>query len=208
METRALKSEEVRKARLDQRFAPHVAPLNQWAEAQSVGGRWLPYFDPADGGAEARVLLLLESPGPVVSRTRFVSMDNPDGTAENMRCLIHLSGLRRADVALWNAVPWQMSEGGVVTPRPAQYAEAAPLTRQVLEQMPQLGVVVLVGRHAQQAWSLVGSSLPTLACPHPSPQNFVSRRGSAVSALEMLVQARQLSRGPAPAEGATPLLQE
>ncbi|WP_194165304.1 uracil-DNA glycosylase [Deinococcus terrestris] len=162
--------------------------MNRWAgERSSRTGQWLPFFDPADGGVGARVLLLLESPGPVVSRTRFVSVDNPDGTAENMRCLLHLSGLRRSDVVLWNAVPWQMSEGGVVTPRPAQYAEAAPLTREVLALLPQLQAVVLVGKHAQQAWLAVQSPLPAFSCPHPSPQNFNSRREEAAKALTALV---------------------
>ncbi|GAA5533812.1 hypothetical protein Dalu01_02220 [Deinococcus aluminii] len=174
-------------------FASHVAPLNRWVEMERAeSGRWIPYFDPADGGMAAQVLLLLESPGPVVSRTRFVSMDNPDGTAENLRCLLHLSGLRRRDVLMWNAVPWQMSEGGVVTPRPAQYAEAAPLTRQLLSRLPRLQTVVLVGRHAERAWPLVGSPLSTLACPHPSPQNFVSRREAAAQALGTLVEARRM----------------
>ena len=145
----------------------------------------------------ARVLLLLESPGPVVSRTRFVSVDNPDGTAENLRCLLHLSGLRRSDVVVWNAVPWQMSEGGVVTPRPAQYAEAAPLTRHVLSLLPELRAVVLVGRHAQAAWGHVDSALPTFACPHPSPQNFHTRREEAGTALLALLDARRAARSPA-----------
>lgn len=193
MQTRSLGVHEVQQARLAQAFDPHVAPLNRWAEEQrSASGHWLPFFDPLDGGVLARVLLLLESPGPVVSRTRFVSMDNPDGTAENLRCLLHLSGLRRREVAMWNVVPWQMSENGVVTPRPGQYAEAASLTRHLLSLLADLRVVVLVGRHAERAWPLVGSSLPTLACPHPSPQNFVSRRDSAVLALGTLVEARKM----------------
>lgn len=188
METRTLKSEEVGRDRLDRAFQAHVESLNQWTQQiQRESGHRLPYFDPADGGVEARVLLLLESPGPVVSRTQFVSVDNPDGTAENMRCLLHLSGLRRSDVVLWNAVPWQMSENGVVTPRPAQYAEAAPLTREVLALLPRLQAVVLVGKHAQQAWLSVGSSLPAFPCPHPSPQNFNSRREEAAKALTALV---------------------
>ncbi|MCP2015268.1 hypothetical protein L1280_002429 [Deinococcus sp. HSC-46F16] len=207
METRTLRSEEVRQAKLGQIFAAPVGPLNQWAEqVQRESGRWLPYFDPADGGVAARVLLLLESPGPVVSRTRFVSVDNPDGTAENLRCLLHLSGLRRSDVVVWNAVPWQMSEGGVVTPRPAQYAEAAPLTRHLLTLLPELRVVVLVGRHAERTWPLVGSALPALTCPHPSPQNFVSRRASAVRALGTLVAAYGLISETR--RGATPLPEE
>lgn len=195
MQTRSLGLQNVQQARLTRAFDPHVAPLNRWAEGLRSPERWVPSFDPADGGTGARVLLLLESPGPVVSRTRFVSVDNPDGTAENLRCLLHLSGLRRLDVAVWNAVPWQMSENGVVTPRSGQYVEAAPLTRQVLALLPDLAVVVLVGRHAERAWPLVGSALPTLACPHPSPQNFVSRRDSAVRALGTLVEARRLISG-------------
>ncbi|MEF2279935.1 uracil-DNA glycosylase [Deinococcus sp. YIM 134068] len=195
MQTRSLGLPDVRGARAAQRLAPHVAPLNLWVEAQAAAsGRWFPALDPHDGGVGARVLLLLESPGPVVSRTGFVSMDNPDGTAENLRCLLHLSGLRRGDVAVWNAVPWQMSENGVVTPRPAQYAEAAPLTRHLLSLMPELRAVVLVGRHAQAAWPEVGSGLPTLACPHPSPQNFNARWRSAGVALGALVSARELLR--------------
>lgn len=196
MQTRSLALPEVQRARLERSFEPHVAPLNRWAEeVHAASGRWLPFFDPADGGAQARVLLLLETPGPAVSRTRFVSMDNPDGTAENLRCLLHLSGLRRQEVAMWNAVPWQMSEGGVVTPRPQQHAESVPLTRHLLARLPDLRVVVLIGRHAGKVWPLVGSPLPTLACPHPSPQNFNSRREAAALALSTLVDARRFISG-------------
>ncbi|WP_180970066.1 uracil-DNA glycosylase [Deinococcus planocerae] len=193
MQTRSLEVPALRQARLERSFEPHVSPLNRWAEqVQAKSGRWVPFFDPEDGGVSARVLLLLETPGPAVSRTHFVSVDNPDGTAENLRCLLHLSGLRRRDVAVWNAVPWQMSAGVVVTPRPGQYADAVSLTRQVLGLLPDLRVVVLVGRHAGKVWPLIGSPLPTLACPHPSPQNVNSRRESAALALGTLVQAYKL----------------
>lgn len=163
-----------------------------WAKQVRAGsGRWLPFFSAADGGVLARVLLLPETPGPAVSRTEFVSMSNPDGTAENLRCLLHLSGLRRQDVAMWNAVPWQMSEGGAVTFQPKHNTEAVPLTRQLLALLPDLKVV-LVGRHAERAWPLIGSPLPTLACPHPSPQNVDSRQKAARLALDTLARACQI----------------
>ncbi|BDP43241.1 hypothetical protein DAETH_32100 [Deinococcus aetherius] len=207
MQTRSLELPEVRQARLERSFELHVAPLNRWAEqVQAESGRWLPFFDPVDGGVLARVLLLLETPGPAVSRTRFVSMDNPDGTAENLRCLLHLSGLRRREAAMWNVVPWQMSENGVVTPWPGQYAEAVPLTQYLLGLLPDLQVVVLVGRHAEKVWPLVGSPLPALVCPHPSPQNVNPRREAATLALGTLVEAHRTVSGTR--KGAIPASEE
>ena len=47
-------------------------------------GKAVPDVDPLDGGVNARLLILLETPGPRVLGTGFVSRDNPDGTAANM----------------------------------------------------------------------------------------------------------------------------
>ena len=56
----------------------HVAQLECWREGLLADGRPVPHFDPADGGVDARLLLLLETPGPGPERTRFVSRDNQD----------------------------------------------------------------------------------------------------------------------------------
>ena len=201
MQTRLLGHPEERERRRLQLTAPHAAPLADWVSGLRTPGRWVPDLDPADGGQAARALLLLESPGPAASVSGFVSVDNPGGTSENLLCLLHLAGLRRRDLAVWNAVPWQMSAGGVVAPRPAQYAEAAPLTRELLALLPGLRVVVLVGRHAAAAWPQVDSALPTLACPHPSPQNFRARPETALRALEVLGEVRRRLRGAPETEG-------
>lgn len=53
-----------RRARLGD---PHVAPLNNWVEslrARLGPSSIVPWFDPADGGVDARILWLLEAPGP------------------------------------------------------------------------------------------------------------------------------------------------
>ncbi len=89
-EARTLGTAAVQEARQERAYKSHVAPLNAWAASLAIGGggREVPLFDPDDGGIGARVLLLLESPGPAVSTSKFISMDNPDGTAENILGLV------------------------------------------------------------------------------------------------------------------------
>jgi hypothetical protein len=65
----------------------------------------VPGFDPADGGADARLLLLLETPGPGGDGPRLVSRDNPTGTARNLTRFLADAGIARVDTLLWNAVP-------------------------------------------------------------------------------------------------------
>ncbi|WP_412027419.1 uracil-DNA glycosylase [Deinococcus yunweiensis] len=191
MATRTLGDASERLTRLERLHDPHVAPLNSWAATLSTAGREVPHFDPADGGVDARVLLLLESPGPAVSHTGFISMDNPDGTAENMHGLITHSGLSRRDLALWNIVPWQLSAARVVTPDRASHQDALPATRHLLTLLPHLKAVVLVGRHAQRGWRDIGSDLTTFAMPHPSPQNFNTRPHAQDDALTALRNVQQ-----------------
>jgi uracil-DNA glycosylase len=145
---------------------------------------------------EAQVLFLLESPGPQVSKTMFVSADNPDGTAENMSCLLKLAGLSREKILLWNIFPWQLSAQSVVTPSEKDLREAAPATRELLTLLPELKVIVLVGNRAKEGWEHVGLKIEPgteiLHCPHPSPIPFGVNPESAVKALSVLVQAKKL----------------
>lgn len=46
--------------------SPHMAPLNAMVTALRAEGRGaVPDFDPLDGGVGARILFLLEKPGPM-----------------------------------------------------------------------------------------------------------------------------------------------
>ena len=57
--------------------APHIAPIRALAERISAErGAPVPVPDPLDGGVAARMLLLLETPGPAVLRTGFVTRDS------------------------------------------------------------------------------------------------------------------------------------
>src|ERR1039457_843421 len=65
-----------RELRLSLIREPHIAPLTEFVEAlrAEAGPEFqIPYFDPWDGGIEAKVLLLLEAPGPKAIKSGFVS---------------------------------------------------------------------------------------------------------------------------------------
>ena len=142
------------------------------------------------------MLLLLESPGPKVSKTGFVSADNPDQTAENMSCLLKLASLSRKKILLWNIFPWQLSAKSVIAPSEKDLIEAAPATRELLMLLPELKVIVLVGKKAKAGWEHVGlkvdPGIEILHCPHPSPQHFNPKPEAAALALSVLGRARQL----------------
>ena len=53
----------------------------------------VPDFDPCDGSVNARVLFLLEAPGPKAVRSGFGSSNNLNPTARNLWHLIHHAGI-------------------------------------------------------------------------------------------------------------------
>jgi len=68
-----------------------IAKLTAFVRAlrRSHGADRVPDFDPTEAGTNARILILLEAPGPRATKARggsgFVSADNNDGTAGNLR---------------------------------------------------------------------------------------------------------------------------
>lgn len=150
----------------------HVAPLERWREAQ--GDRYMPHFDPADGGVDARMLILLETPGPGAEPLRFVSRDNATGTAANLRLFLDETRIARGDTVIWNAVPWVVHEPGARN-RAVLAGEARDgiaMLPPVLALLPRLRVVVLAGRIAARAAPVVSRErpeLPIILAPHPSP---------------------------------------
>lgn len=99
--------------------APHVAALNALvAEIRTDCNcpDCVPYFDPSDGGVEARVLFILEAPGPQAIASGFVSCDNPDLSARNMTTLLAEAGIERRHIVAWNIVPWYLGDGKKISP--------------------------------------------------------------------------------------------
>lgn len=161
---------------------PHAAPLTDLVHAirQERGlSEEVPYFDPLDGGVEARVLFVLEAPGPKAVASGFVSRNNPDETAKNTFLFLKAAGIPRRLTLLWNIVPWYIGSRQKI--RPATFTdleEGRQYLLRLLKRLPKLEVVVLVGRKAERTeqWLKVrcDPQIRLLRAPHPSPL-FVNR---------------------------------
>lgn len=167
--------------RLSQVDEAHIAPLSQFVRRlrDRVGpGVAIPYFDPWDGGVDAEVLFLLEAPGPKAKNSGFVSMNNPDETAKNVFEISRAAGIDRKRMAVWNTVPWYIGSERKIRPaRSADIDAGIECLDELLQLLPKLRAIVLVGRKAQQADDHVKSIVPHLkvfTSPHPSPL-FINR---------------------------------
>ncbi|HEY8611209.1 MAG TPA: uracil-DNA glycosylase [Roseomonas sp.] len=157
------------------RDAVHTAPIRALAQRiREATGRPVPEPDPLDGGAEARLLLLLETPGPRMMEDSIVSRDKPGGTGANLRRFLDAARIPRRETLIWNAVPWMIHVPGALNraPRAAELRFGLAWIPPLLDAMPRLRVAVLAGRVAAEAGPAIRSVRPglsVLAMPHPSP---------------------------------------
>lgn len=189
--------------------APHMAPLARFiAGLRQATGQALPDADPADGGVRARLLLLLETPGPTMPVTGLVSRDNPTPTGASLRRFLaagDTAGLARADILIWNAVPFLIHAPGARNraPRAAERAAGLALLPPLLDLLPRLAVAVLAGRFAALAAPALQAArpgLPVLAMPHPSPTYTCTSPAVPRRIAAVLAEAAALLRA---APGAT-----
>ena len=134
-----------------------VQPLRAWAaELAARRGVVVPQFDPAEAGVDAKVLFVLEAPGPMTNAKNlkpgsgFISADNTDSTAAAIWNARDAAGLH--DGALhWNFVPWYL---GMAKRKPtaAELREGAVELRTLLLLLPCLELVALSGVKAQMGW--------------------------------------------------------
>ena len=154
--------------------APHLATMRPLIDAMREHHGDVPDPDPLDGGAQARLLLLLETPGPSIRGTGLVSRDNPTGTAANLLRFLAEAGLPRKDTLIWNAVPFVIHAPGALNraPNRGEIAAGRGWLAPLLAVLPRLRVVVLAGRIAGQSEHVIAAARPDvaiLAMPHPSP---------------------------------------
>ncbi len=183
--------------RIAARDTADMRPLNSFVMSLRERHGVVPDFDPHDGGAAARLLLILETPGPGSAPVRFVSRDNATGTAANLRRFLDTAEITRRDSIIWNAVPWVIHAPNARN-RPPRRAEAMlgllelpPL----LDLLPRLAVVVLAGRVAAEAEPLIAAArpgLPILVMPHPSPTIVCTSPMIARSIAQVLAEAATL----------------
>ncbi len=153
----------------------HLRPLRAFARRIArERNAPVPDPDPLDGGTLARLLLLLETPGPAIARTGFVSRDNPTGTAANLFSFLRESAIARADTLIWNTIPWVIHAEGARNrpPRRSELRRSEPYLAPLIDLLPHLRVVVLAGRVAgavREPLQRMRPALPIIEVPHPSP---------------------------------------
>jgi hypothetical protein len=180
----------------------HVAPLTRFVDALRRTQRCadcVPYFDPLDGGIQARSLLLLEAPGRKAVASGFVSRNNDDETAKNILGLLAKADLARRDTVLWNVVPWYLGDQGQIrNATGADFVLSRAALHRLLKILTRVRVVVLVGLSAQIAWDAAAptSDAQIVRTWHPSPQSLNTDGG--VRRSEILLGLREARRRLAP----------
>ncbi|WP_447923752.1 uracil-DNA glycosylase [Burkholderia cepacia] len=152
----------------------HVAALTAYvARLRDQYQEWeFPEFDPLDGGVEADMLFLLEKPGPMTSPQHkrkgsgFISRDNNDPTAEATFCFMQQAGIDRKRTLLWNTIPGWNRTRDIAT---GEVGEGVEELRNLLELLPRIRTVVLVGNKAQRAARVIRPNLRIFTSAHPGP---------------------------------------
>lgn len=189
--------------RLDRLAEPHVAPLVALAAAAAAASAGsVPHPDPADGGVNASVLILLEAPGPKATAERggsgFISLDNDDPTAERLHLAVAAAGLPRDRLLAWNAVPWYIGdEARIRAAGRGDLLDAAVWLHRAVCLLPDLRAVVAGGRAAQRAWgAYMARRAPdtvVIPAPHPSVRGL-ARPGARDRLVAALALAEHISR--------------
>lgn len=163
----------------------------------------VPGFDPKNGNEAARYLFLLEAPGPRALQTGYVSVDNPDPTAQNFQAQLREAGVEAKDIAVWNVVPWYLGDEDRKKIRRAtakdvrsglKYLEA------LVAFMPRLECIVLVGAAARNAHVFLSQATTAriLSCHHPSAQAL---NANPLAAEENVAVLRYMKRTTVGARG-------
>lgn len=137
---------------------PHMQQLASFLEDLRYHefNKNVPSFDPCDGGCEAQALFLLKSPGAGPLRTGFVSRDNPEPSAANFHQLCESVGIDRRRTLLWHVFPWHQGDQKMYKPEQnAEMKKALPYLKELLDLLPRLRVVVLMGKEAQAIEPLI-----------------------------------------------------
>jgi hypothetical protein len=173
---RSLRNPAERERRRQYLDLPHMQPLVRYVgDLRHESNIEVPDFDPFDGGTSAQILFLLEKPGPMTAAANsdvqtgsgFISRDNDDPTAEATFRFMQEAGLPRELTILWNVVPWWNGTRKVTN---AELRLGVAQVGRLMGLLPHLKVVVLVGRKAQRAYTLLSHTcLPILRSDHPSP---------------------------------------
>lgn len=150
----------------------------------------VPDFDPKNGNERAKYLFLLEAPGPKAVKSGQISFDNPDPSARNFREQLTAAGITRDEIAVWNVVPWYISNKSGTSIRAAKGADVqagieylAPL----VSAMPNLRCIFLVGGAARRAHIFLSriTTARIVSCNHPSARVLNTNPEAAKENIEI-----------------------
>jgi hypothetical protein len=161
---------------------PHMTDLTRFVDnmrEEEGKEQDIPYFDPFDGGVNARCLFLFEAAGGKAIKSGFASRNNCDSSARNFFLLNEEADLDRPLTASWNIVPWALRETGKNRPPKKQDIEDG--LRHLTPLLRLLGKVEVVALCGKPAWKAQRhldehyGSLKVVKTYHPSPRNINSR---------------------------------
>lgn len=163
----------------------HVAPINaladRVAESEGLERGLVPYVDPQLGGVAATVLALLDNPSTKAEAgigSGLLSLENDDPTARYCAGVYNDFGLAPGQVVHWNVAPAPIA--GVKNSRSsaAERARGARWLRELLDLLPDLRVILLMGGMARDGWTKSGLSRAGIVIPadvpHPSRQGMLN----------------------------------
>jgi hypothetical protein len=108
---------------------------------------------------------LFEKPGPMTAATGkrtgsgFISRNNDDATAEATFTFMQQAGIPRELTVIWNEIPWW---NGTRKVRAEELRAGAEAVRDLIDLLPNLRAVVMVGRKANRVRRRLESSFPHL----------------------------------------------
>ena len=148
---------------------PHSDIKGLVARIRRETGCVVPDVDPEGAGADARVAMIMLTPGPAqggAQMTRILSpTTNSDQSALNLRKLMLEASLPESLCVFWNAVPWSLDRRR--DPTPLELARGVNYLKEFIVLLPQRRAVVALGQVAQRACLQAG--VTAINVPSPSP---------------------------------------
>lgn len=171
--SRSMRDPAVRQRRRAMLHAPHMRSLTAYVtNLRGCGLGQVPEFDPFDGGINARVLFLFEKPGPMTADGKgsgFISRNNDDPSAEATFNFMQDARIPRKLTVTWNLIPWW---NGTRRTTGQEVRNGTGWLEELIRLLPNLCVIMLVGKQAGKAERYLKKSHPTLrvfSSAHPSP---------------------------------------
>lgn len=175
---KSLKDEAERMARKQMLNQNHILPLTCFVDEikRERPDKDVPFFDPLDGGTEAQCLFVLEAPGRMTKKrsgSGFVSRNNNDESAKNFFEVNKVADIPRKKTVTWNIVPWYIGAGEKRrTPSNSEIETGLMYLYRLIDRLPNLRIIVLVGMQAQKVEKEFSAKYPDIEIFksfHPSP---------------------------------------